>query len=417
MADQADRGIVFWERTFNKIFWLGVAGVVALGVNTAVIYYGKRKHIPKKKETVREDDKENSEKKVPRKLSFDPLGEMPPLTLEPTSEIKPSRKGSMVPGDLSLSQHLIHRIVFTGGPCGGKTTAISTSSETLKELGNGVICVPEAASLIFSQGGVLDMTTYTPYQGIEFQMALMKLQMCLEDIFTKIVCINLKSKHVYILCDRGLMDGSAYLSREQWEVLLNEMGIYEQDIREERYDQVIHMITAADGADQYYNLKGNAARSEAVADAIDLDKKLRNSWMAHPNYFLISNDCKDFDSKVKIAENCLLQMQGSPAHSQFSRKYLVSNKDGLFNKIVAQYKVETFILTDTYLDAKLGTTKVEGAQVELLYLRKRVRFSHQGTQLSPHLPQRPEVLHERRRFLLHKEKHPLEGIFNHSRLL
>lgn len=215
----------------------------------------------------------------------------------------------MVPGDLSLSQHLIHRIVFTGGPCGGKTTAISTSSETLKELGNGVICVPEAASLIFSQGGVLDMTTYTPYQGIEFQMALMKLQMCLEDIFTKIVCINLKSKHVYILCDRGLMDGSAYLSREQWEVLLNEMGIYEQDIREERYDQVIHMITAADGADQYYNLKGNAARSEAVADAIDLDKKLRNSWMAHPNYFLISNDCKDFDSKVKIAENCLLQMQ------------------------------------------------------------------------------------------------------------
>lgn len=49
MADQADRGIVFWERTFNKIFWLGVAGVVALGVNTAVIYYGKENTYQKRK--------------------------------------------------------------------------------------------------------------------------------------------------------------------------------------------------------------------------------------------------------------------------------------------------------------------------------------------------------------------------------
>lgn len=216
------------------------------------------------------------------------------------------------------------------------------------------------------------MDTYTPYQGVEFQTALMKLQICLEDIFTKIVSINLKSKQVYVLCDRGLMDGSAYLSKEQWEVLLNEMGLYEQDIREERYDQVIHMITAADGAELYYNLKTNVARSEDLSCAVDLDKRLRSAWMAHPNYFLISNDCKDFDAKIKLAENTLLQMQGSPTHSKFSRKYLLNNKDGLFNRIVQDFKVETFVITDTYLDSKLGSTKVEGAHIELLYLRKRV---------------------------------------------
>ena len=258
------------------------------------------------------------------------------------------------------------------------------------------------------------MATYTPYQGVEFQMTLMKLQIALEDIFSKIVAINLMSKQVYVLCDRGLMDGSAYLSKEQWEVLLNEMGLYEQDIREERYDQVIHMTTAADGAEPYYNLKGNAARSEDISVAIDLDQRLRNGWMGHPNYFLISNDCKDFDAKIKMAENCLLKMQGSPTHSQFSRKYLVSNKEGLFNRIVNDFKVETFVLTDTYLDAKLGSTKVQGAQIELFYLRKRVKNSNSGTQLSSDFLEGPEVLHERRHFLLYQEKHPLEGILYHS---
>ena len=216
------------------------------------------------------------------------------------------------------------------------------------------------------------MATYTPYQGVEFQMALMKLQIALEDIFTKIVTINLKSKHVYVLCDRGLMDGSAYLSKEQWEVLLNEMGIYEQDIREERYDQVLHMTTAADGAESFYNLGGNAARSEDVSNAVDLDKRLRSSWMSHPYYFLISNDCKDFDAKIKIAENCLLKMQGSPTHSHFSRKYLLNNNNGLFARIVADFKVETFIITDTYLDPLATSPRVQGSQVEIFYLRKRV---------------------------------------------
>ena len=203
-------------------------------------------------------------------------------------------------------------------------------------------------------------------------MALMKLQMALEDIFTKIVSINLKSKNVFVLCDRGLMDGSAYLPKEQWEVLLNEMGIYEHDIREERYDQVIHMTTAADGAEHFYSLKGNLARSEDLELAVDLDKKLRSAWMSHPSYFLVSNDCKDFDAKIKIAENCLLKMQGSPTHSQFSRKYLLTNKDNLFNAIVSDFKVETFIITDTYLGAILPNSKTQGVQTEISFLRKRV---------------------------------------------
>ncbi len=38
------------------------------------------------------------------------------------------------------------RIVLTGGPCGGKTTAISRLMEWLTGLGYYVVIVPEAAT-------------------------------------------------------------------------------------------------------------------------------------------------------------------------------------------------------------------------------------------------------------------------------
>lgn len=78
-------------------------------------------------------------------------------------------------------------------------------------------------------------------------------------------------KTCFVLCDRGLMDGSAYITREQWEVLLNELGLYEQDIKDNRYDLVIHLTTAADGAEKYYITDNNAARSENVEAAVVLD--------------------------------------------------------------------------------------------------------------------------------------------------
>ena len=43
----------------------------------------------------------------------------------------------------------IFKIVLTGGPCAGKTTAITTLADKLRENGFTVYIVPEAASMIF----------------------------------------------------------------------------------------------------------------------------------------------------------------------------------------------------------------------------------------------------------------------------
>ena len=88
-----------------------------------------------------------------------------------------------------------------------------------------MFCVPEAATIIFSSGGVLNMANYSQYQGILFQQSLMTMQIALEHSFIELGTIKPDSEKVFVLCDRGLMDGSAYVSKEQFDVLLNELGL------------------------------------------------------------------------------------------------------------------------------------------------------------------------------------------------
>jgi len=65
------------------------------------------------------------------------------------------------------------------------------------------------------------------------------------------------------LIDRGLLDGSAYCDAENWQALMDEMGQDPIKIRDNRYDGVLHMVTAADGAESFYADLSNEARYES----------------------------------------------------------------------------------------------------------------------------------------------------------
>jgi hypothetical protein len=52
---------------------------------------------------------------------------------------------------------------------------------------------------------------------------------------------------------------------------------------------VIHLVTAADGAKEFYTDANNAARYESAKDAVELDKKLINAWVGHPHFSIIDN--------------------------------------------------------------------------------------------------------------------------------
>ena len=99
-------------------------------------------------------------------------------------------------------------------------------------------------------GAFIETPKMTFATAVRFQINLMKLQMSLEDIFTQIGSTS--DQHVIILCDRGVMDGSAYTNEHVWQAILDETGWSTIQLRDRRYEAVIHLVTAAEGALDFY---------------------------------------------------------------------------------------------------------------------------------------------------------------------
>jgi len=55
---------------------------------------------------------------------------------------------------LKESKHQVSRIVITGGACAGKTTALSTLSQKLNQMGFFVLVVPEAVTMMVKGGAM-----------------------------------------------------------------------------------------------------------------------------------------------------------------------------------------------------------------------------------------------------------------------
>ena len=77
----------------------------------------------------------------------------------------------------------IKKIVLTGGPCAGKTTALVRVIEHFSSLGYKVFTIPEVPTL-FTQAG---MNYLTKNQGFfyEGEKATLEIQMALEDKFLR----------------------------------------------------------------------------------------------------------------------------------------------------------------------------------------------------------------------------------------
>ncbi|MBP5548188.1 MAG: AAA family ATPase [Bacteroidales bacterium] len=212
----------------------------------------------------------------------------------------------------------ITKIVLTGGPCAGKTTALAHIVELFSGMGYYVLTVPEAATL-FTQSGVNFLTSDKDLF-LQSERQLMEFQLELED---RLVCIGESSgKPVLVVCDRGTMDIRAYLSDQMWNALLDTLGTTVVELRDARYDAVIHMSTAAKGAEKFYTLANNAARSESPEQACAIDDKLMSAWTGHPHLRVIGNDC-GFEEKIARVLKEISHVLGVPQPIEVERKYLV----------------------------------------------------------------------------------------------
>eukprot|EP01116_Phalansterium_solitarium_P011777 TRINITY_DN27559_c0_g1_i1.p1 TRINITY_DN27559_c0_g1~~TRINITY_DN27559_c0_g1_i1.p1 ORF type:complete len:545 (-),score=176.15 TRINITY_DN27559_c0_g1_i1:249-1712(-) len=256
------------------------------------------------------------------------------------------------PGSGANAKAPIYRIVLTGGPCAGKSTALSQISDRLKSLGFRVFVVPEAATIVITGGGLWkDAAHMTADQALAFEGNLMKTKMALEDAFYGIA--EASGEPSVIICDRGTMDTQAYLPASSFEVLLDEYGWSVPNLRDKRYDAVIHMVTAAIGAEQYYTTENNAARSETPEESRVLDFKILNAWVGHPSIFIIDNST-GLQQKIQRVVRQVCQVVGAPKPVNFKRKFVVKNPNFTLPVKHETFEVEQTYLVDPNKNNKLG---------------------------------------------------------------
>jgi hypothetical protein len=97
---------------------------------------------------------------------------------------------------------------------------------------------------------------------------------------------------------------------------LDDLGVSTIQIRDNRYDAVIHLVTAADGAESFYATLTGEARYESVSEAKEKDHLIRQAYMGHSKWILIKNeDCATFKDKIlKVKETCLEILGKSGGH-------------------------------------------------------------------------------------------------------
>lgn len=166
------------------------------------------------------------------------------------------------------------RVVLTGGPGGGKTTAADLYR---REIGDEVVVVPDAATLLylggFPRGGEVGVRKAT-------QRAIYNVQINLEDA---------QSAHYQsrvLLCDRGTVDGAVYWPGNPAEFFAHLGTSLEQELA--RYDAVIFFETAAVGGISIEG--GNPTRIESTEEALSLDRELKKLWSQHPNFIFVPHN-------------------------------------------------------------------------------------------------------------------------------
>lgn len=199
----------------------------------------------------------------------------------------------------------------------------------------------------------------------------------MENYFEKLA--QLQDRDVLIVCDRGTCDTFAYSTKEVMEAVLEKENWDMNFLNYQRYDKVIHMVTAANGAEEYFGYE-NQARSETKEEAIEIDRKIQNVWFNNPQYKIIDNSASDFNRKIDRVINQVSYLVSFPVE-RFVRKFLLKDiftREAFDPKIVYSPFKETIV----YLPKKEAMKKsfivcreFEKTSKKLYFLKNR-KLSH-----------------------------------------
>ncbi len=236
-------------------------------------------------------------------------------------------KGSMLRIELSTIATIgpdITLIAVVGADMGGKSSGIPYVASKLADRGYKVICCLETATKLIN-GGMKPGDLPWP----DFQEEILLDIIAQEERFISIAKrYRDMGRKVVVLFDRGTMDGEAYVGLEAYGALLKKLGFTYQELCQNRYHAVMHLQTAAIGAEDVFTKLIDSAQNPArgkrtIAEARDLDAKTLAAWTRHPHPRLIDNST-DFDGKLKRFFREVCAVLGDPVPIEDEDKFLVS---------------------------------------------------------------------------------------------
>jgi len=236
------------------------------------------------------------------------------------------------------------KVAVTGGPCGGKSEGITYVCQALRELSVRTFVVEEIATRVFTTGisDIAEISQSDPDMYYAIEESIILDQIAQERICGARARIFSQDRSL-VLCDRGGMDISAYVPSERFHAILEDNRLTYFDVRDS-YDLVVHMVTAANGAEESYNTRNNKARREVTLEqARARDEETLRAWIGHPCLRIIDNST-DF---IKKKERLLRQVQKAFENTEIERRFLLKHSPN-FN-IPELEHAEQFLLDQVYI--------------------------------------------------------------------
>jgi CYTH domain-containing protein/thymidylate kinase len=264
-----------------------------------------------------------------------------------------------------MQNNPVFMIAVTGGPCGGKSTFLAKVYEWLQGFGIQAILVSETATELISAGITPSLI------GIEnFEEMLIGYQLQREETYLSAGKKIIKNHPVAILCDRGAMDCAAYIEKGVFLEISQKLGHSFKDLMN-RYKMVVHLTTAAIGAEEFYTLQNNSARSESIEEARILDGKTQQAWLGHPHHIIIDNRT-GFDAKMLRALQSLARVLNMPEPTENERKFKVLNfnPNSIPKEAVALNITQDYLVSDGEIERRVRISELDG-QETFFYTEKR----------------------------------------------
>ena len=221
---------------------------------------------------------------------------------------------------------MFKKIALTGGPCSLKTTVLAYLSERLWDFVHRPLIMPEVATQLIT-GGVQDIdkiASVDPKLYLEIERAMFLIMGDYEKRLEALARSFSDNEKVVILCDRGRMDVKAYVGRAGFADILQQANIGSEHEVCTDYDAVIHLVTAAKGAEAFYTLKNNKARRETSEQAREADDRTLDAWKDHPHLVVIDNyHSTSAEHKIRRVLQAVLNVLGIPQPVEYERKFLL----------------------------------------------------------------------------------------------